>query len=406
MQIDRMDARPFLVSELPTQRRQLRLAIITETYPPEINGVAMTIGRMVNGLQARGHQLQLIRPRQHAQDVARTDDNYEELLRRGLPIPRYDGLKFGLPAKQALTRAWTYKRPDLVHVVTEGPLGWSAIAAANKLKIPVTSDFHTNFHSYSKHYGVGWLNKPIHAYLRKLHNRSLLTFVPTEEIARTLEGAGYRNLSVVARGVDTRLFHPERRDDELRASWGLKPGEVVVAYVGRLAAEKNLPLVLRTFESMRASGRPCRMLWVGDGPERAGLAERYRDHLFAGMRTGEDLARHYASADVFLFPSTTETYGNVTIEALASGLAVVAYDYAAAREHIRPRQNGMLAGLHDEAAFIDAGRELATHAGLLADVRRQAANSVAHLSWDQVVAEFESCLIDVISTWEEHREQT
>ncbi|WP_137939516.1 glycosyltransferase family 1 protein [Chitinivorax sp. B] len=401
-----MDTRLLVMSDLPVLRQQMRLAIVTETFPPEVNGVAMTIGRMVQGLQDRGHQLQMVRPRQGAHDQPRDAGGYQELLRLGLPIPRYQGLKFGLPAKQALISAWMRKRPDLVHVVTEGPLGWSAISAANKLRIPVTSDFHTNFHSYSKHYGFGWLNKPIHAYLRKLHNRSLLTFVPTNEMQAALEGAGYRNLAVVARGVDTTLFNPDKRSVVLRTEWGITADELAVCHVGRLAPEKNLQVVARAFEAIRATGRPCRMVWVGDGPERQALQAQFPDHVFAGMRKGDDLARHYASADIFLFPSLTETYGNVTIEALASGLAVVAYNYAAAREQIRPRQSGMLAGVGDEVAFIDAACELAKHPQLLEDIRHQAAQSVTHLSWAQIVADFETYLINVLNHWEARHEQT
>src|SRR6202008_1215046 len=126
----------------------------------------------------------------------------------------------GLPARRALERLWTLRRPDLVHIVTEGPLGWSALQAAEKLKLPAVSDFRTNFHAYSAHYGVGWLKTPIIAYLRKFHNRTLFTLVPTEGVRNELAGLGFRGLRVIARGVDTRLFDPARRDEQLRASWG------------------------------------------------------------------------------------------------------------------------------------------------------------------------------------------
>src|SRR6185503_1364513 len=127
---------------------------------------------------------------------------------------------------------------------------------------------------------------------------------------------------------------------------------VVALYVGRIAPEKNLPLVLRAAEAMRAANPRVRLVLVGDGPDRAALQARHPGHVFAGMRTGEDLAAHYASGDVFLFPSTTETYGNVTMEALASGLAVIAYDYAAAHKHIRHDVNGLLAKFEDADAFL------------------------------------------------------
>jgi len=142
------------ISELAPRSSQLRLAMVTETYPPEVNGVARTVYMMVEGLRERGHAVQLVRPRQNDTDRAATDGDYEELLRPGVPIPRYSQLRMGMPAKQMLLRTWSLKRPDIVHIATEGPLGWSALAAARKLRIPVATDFHTNFHAYSKHYGV------------------------------------------------------------------------------------------------------------------------------------------------------------------------------------------------------------------------------------------------------------
>ena len=165
-----MDAAEFTCQTLPSMRPQLRIAVVTETYPPEVNGVAMTLGRLVNGLQVRNHQVQLIRPRQHSDDQPQPTATLSEHLQRGIALPRYEGLKMGLPAKAALTRLWTRQRPDVVQIATEGPLGWSALAAANKLRLPVASDFHTNFHSYSSHYGFGLLRRAIVAYLRKFHN--------------------------------------------------------------------------------------------------------------------------------------------------------------------------------------------------------------------------------------------
>jgi glycosyltransferase involved in cell wall biosynthesis len=390
-----MDSAQILMQQLPTTSRSLRVAIVTETYPPEINGVAMTIGRMVAGLQNRQHQVQLVRPRQGREDSPLKQPGLEEVLKPGVAIPRYDALKLGLPAKQALIRLWSLKRPDIVHLVTEGPLGWSALAAANKLKIPVSSDFHTNFHSYSKHYGIGWLKNPIAAYLRKFHNQTLCTMVPTESIRVELEALGMKNLRVVSRGVDTALFTPRHRSSQLRGAWGAGSGDLVAIYVGRLAPEKNLPLTLSAFEAMRQVNPRMRLVLVGDGPERAALQARYPYHVFAGMRVGQDLAAHFASGDIFLFPSTTETYGNVTMEALASGLAVVAYGYAAAAEHIRHEMSGLLARYDDAAEFTRLATELATD---LARVKRlgAAARTVTEkLDWSWIVAEFESALMEL-----------
>lgn len=366
----------------------LRVAIVTETYPPEVNGVAMTIGRMLQGLLRRGFDIQLVRPRQHALDAAQSTTRLQEVLVRGVPLPRYYGLRAGLPAARTLRRLWQGKRPDVVHVVTEGPLGNSALAAARRLGIPASSDFHTNFHSYSRHYGFGLLQPVIAGYLRRFHNRTACTFVPTRELQGQLEAERYRDLLVVARGVDTALFNPSRRSAELRSSWGVSNGQLVAIHVGRLAPEKNLPLVLTAFDQIKLCVPSARLVLVGDGPQRAELQRRHPEHIFAGMRHGVDLASHYASGDLFMFPSLTETFGNVTVEAMASGLAVVAYDYAAAREHIVHGESGQLAPVGDSAAFVRLAAELALDDGLKARLRRNARRAAERIDWDEVVDGF------------------
>ena len=387
----------IICQQLPAARGSLRIAVVTETYPPEINGVAMTISRMVDGLQQRQHQIQLIRPRQSRHDSAASEPQFEEVLQYGISIPRYDSLKMGLPAKQALLRLWSIKRPDIVHIVTEGPLGWSALSAAVKLKIPCSSDFHTNFHSYSKHYGVGWLKRPIVAYLRKFHNKANCTLVPTKAMLADLEQHGYLNLRVVARGVDTRLFCPAKRSAALRQQWGVKPQQPVAMYIGRLAPEKNLPVVLQAYSAMKSTRPDVRLVLVGDGPQRAALQAANPDFIFAGMRSGEDLAAHYASGDIFLFASTTETFGNVTVEAMASGLGVIAYDYAAAAEHIKHGRNGLLADVDNTQGFINLAANLVDDPHRMAELGRRARETAARIDWEYVHDEFEAALLDVIA---------
>ncbi|MEO0004207.1 MAG: hypothetical protein RLZZ22_1899, partial [Pseudomonadota bacterium] len=351
---------PLLVEDWVPERRSLRVALVTETYPPEVNGVALTIDRLARGLRARQHDLQLVRPRQAAVDAGPGEqDPIGPVLMRGLPIPRYPHLRMGLPAKRALLGLWTRRRPDLVHIATEGPLGWSALQAARKLRLPVSTDFRTNFHAYSRHYGIGWLQKPIAAYLRRFHNQADCTMVPTASLRAELEAMGFERLLVVARGVDTQRFDAARRSAALRASWGAGEGEQVLLSVGRLAPEKNLELLLRSYQAMRQLKPALRLVVVGDGPDRAALQQRCPEVVLVGSRSGTDLAEHYASADCFLFPSLTETYGNVTPEALASGLALLAYDYAAAAELIRHGENGLLAPVGDPDAFVRRAIDLA-----------------------------------------------
>jgi len=371
----------------------LSIAFVSETYPPEVNGVAMTVGRLVDGLRQRGHRVSVVRPRQSKADWG----DHQEIAVPGLPLPGYPGLHLGLPAGGQLSRHWQRQRPDLVHVVTEGPLGWSAVGAARRLGIPVTSGFHTNFDRYSVHYGLGWLRPAVAAYLRTLHRRTRATLVPTEALAADLAGEGIAGVRVVGRGVDTQLFDPARRSDKLRADWGVAEGALACLYVGRLAPEKNLNLVRQTFAAIRSVRPDSRLIWVGDGPSAARLRAEPSDQHFAGTRIGADLAAHYASADLFLFPSLSETYGNVVAEAMASGLPVLAYRSAAAAELIDDAANGRSIAPGDENAYLHAALELIGDRQRLATMARAARHAMLPRGWDSVVERFETVVREALA---------
>ena len=363
----------------------MKLALVTETFPPEVNGVAMTLSRLTGGLRARGHEVEVVRPRQKHERGA-TDD----FLVPGIAIPFYDSLRIGLPAVARLEARWRGRRPDLVHVATEGPLGLASLTAAGRLGLPVTSSFHTNFHAYGGHYGVAALRDATLAYLRWFHNRTRLTLVPTRQMVAGLAAERFRGLAVMSRGVDIALFDPARRSAALRAEWGARAEDPVVLYVGRIAAEKNLGLAVEAFLRLRVREPRARFVLVGDGPARDSLARTHPEFHYAGMRRGEELAAHYASGDMFLFASVTETFGNVVTEALASGLATVSYDYAAAREHVRDGVNGFTAGF-DRAEEFHAAVERALAARPRWPMIRETARRTAlALTWDAVVARFEA----------------
>ena len=377
----------------------VKLCLVTETFPPEVNGVSMTLGRLCGGLAARGWRVSVVRPEQ-AEEEWRSptrDFSIDEIVLPGLPLPGYKGLRMGEPAFFSLRNRWRRDRPDVVHIATEGPLGLVALWAARQLKIPVSSTFHTNFDQYTGHYKVGFITRMLQAYMRSVHNACSVTLAPTAEMAASLEASGYRNAGVLSRGVDTSLFSPERRDASLRTEWGVGPRARVFMYVGRVAKEKNIDLAVAAFEeSVLPDRRGDRFVIVGDGPERARLESAYPGILFVGMRSGEDLARHYASADAFLFPSVTETFGNVVTEALASGLVTLAYDYAAGRQCIRTGDNGFLAPFADEQAFVGRARELAAlEEEAFKSIRENARSTALRYSWSNVVESFESILAAV-----------
>ena len=388
---------PIQVDRIYPDKPSLRIALVTETYPPDINGVAHTVSKIVEGLRARGHELMLVRPRHHSDTEAATDSRYQEVLVRGAPIPMYKQLRMGLPAQGALQKLWLKQRPDLVHIATEGPLGWSASRAARKLKIPTSSDFRTNFHAYSQFYGFGWLKGAIVAYMRKFHNATHCTMVPTQGLMAELSKIGFDRLMVVPRGVDTEHFSPSKRDEQLRQSWGATAETQVLLSVGRLAVEKNLDTVVRCFKSLQVRGLPVKLVIVGDGPMRQALERSVPEAIFAGTRTGQDLAKHYASADLFIFPSLTETFGNVTIEAMASGLAVVAYDHAAAGQLIEHKRNGMVLAPNQEAQLFEAARQIVEDTALRTQVRVAARQTAVDRDWSSVIARTEGIFRSLIA---------
>ncbi|MDF9618686.1 glycosyltransferase family 1 protein [Pseudomonas entomophila] len=370
----------------------LRITLVSETFPPEINGVANTLGRLGDGLRQRGHHVEIVRPRQPSDSTVTPDETL--LLCRGWPLPGYPGLQWGEVSMHRLLRRWRRQRPDVLYIATEGPLGLSALRAARRLGIAVVSGFHTNFPQYSGQYGLGLLARMLTHYLRWFHRRTAITLVPSASQRLELERRGFERLGLMARGVDAGLFNPARRSQALRDQWGLGVDDIAVLHVGRLAPEKNLALLRPCMEALEKSypQKRLRLIVVGDGPQRASLEQQLPEAMFCGAQRGEALAGHYASGDLFLFPSLTETFGNVVLEALASGLAVVAYDEAAAAQHIRHGHSGALAMPGDQAAFIDAACWLLEEGETLRRVRLNARQHASRQGWPAIVEQFEGYL--------------
>ncbi len=373
----------------------MKLAIVTETFPPEINGVAMTFGVIARELGRRGHEVTVYRPRRRDLPEDASHPEFHEVPLPGAPIPGYPLLQLGLPAWRKLQDYWRRARPDLVHVVTEGPLGASAVTAAHRLDLPVTSSFHTNFHAYTGHYGFAPLRHLALGWLRHVHNRTQRTFAPTAELCGELTSLGFHNLQVLSRGVDTRNFSPDRRSAGLRASWGAGPDDPIVIHVGRMAPEKNYALLFRAYAAMRAANPRLRIVLAGDGPLRARLIREHRDCIFAGFYSREEIGRYYASADIYIHASLTETFGNVLTEAMASGLAVAGFDYAAAKQFVNDGANGLAVPCDQPEALIAAAVRLATDDALRLRLRSAAPLSLAGQSWENVIARFEGDLAEV-----------
>ena len=257
----------------------LRITLVSETFPPEINGVANTLGRLGEGLRQRGHEIEVVRPRQAGEAPVHNDPHL--MLCRGWALPGYPGLQWGEVSMHKLLRRWRRQRPDVLYIATEGPLGLSALRAARRLGIAVVSGFHTNFPQYSGQYGLGLLARLLTHYLRWFHRRTAITLVPSVSQRLELERRGFERLELLARGVDACLFNPSRRSQALRESWGLAPDDLAVLHVGRLAVEKNLGLLRPCLEALRKTypQKRLRLIMVGDGPQRAALALSQAEQL-------------------------------------------------------------------------------------------------------------------------------
>lgn len=361
----------------------MKIEIVTDTFVPDVNGVAMTLGHLTKGLRQRGHQVHVIHTGNPAED--------DESAVAAIPLPGYKEVRVGLPKPFELRTRWTTKRPDVIYVATESILGKSALKAANTLGIPAIAGFHTNFHQYMSQYGMGGLRPMAMAYLRSFHQRADCTLTPSRDMVERLQQEGFTNVKLLGRGVDTRLFTPEKRCESLRSEWGARAATPVAIMVGRVAPEKNFSLALKSFERMRQAFPDVKCIVVGDGPLRQKLAANHPWIHFAGVRMGEELAKYYASADVLVFPSETETFGNVLLEGMASGLATVSFDYAAAALHVQSGINGFKAAKGDENAFIQlALQALTLRAG--SALREAARDGAEALGWDAIVAEFERML--------------
>ena len=369
----------------------MRFAIVTETYPPEVNGVALTVQGLEHGLRSRGHDVDVVRPRQQQEGAG----GAHEMLVRGAGLPRYPGLRFGLPAPLRLARQWQQQRPDAIYVATEGPLGWSAMRTARRLGIPVASGLHTRFDEYLPDYGAAWLQGTALRWMRRFHNQAEATLVPTRELQQFLLDNGFSRARLLARAVDGGQFDPNKRDAALRADWGIEGEGFAVIYVGRIAAEKNLGLAIKAFRRIQQHRPKARFVWVGDGPMREKLAEQNPDFIFCGVQRGEALARHFASGDLFLFASRSETFGNVTLEAMASGVATVAFNYGAAREHLQSGHSGV--AVDNDENFIAAAVQLANDDEMRMTLGANASRAMQRLHPERVVAEFEALLSELAS---------
>ncbi|HYE57739.1 MAG TPA: glycosyltransferase family 1 protein [Rhodothermales bacterium] len=342
--------------DAPRRPGPLRVALFTGAYNHIADGVSLTLNRLVAYLLDEGVDVRVFAPTipdppvQHAGMLIPVPS---------LPMPGRPEYRVSVGMHRAARRYLAGFAPDLVHVATPDWSGLQARRYALRHRLPLVATYHTHFASYLDYYGLGWLERQGWTILRHFYRRFDRVYVPSVSMADILKGHGFDgNLHLWPRGVDTDLFAPSRRSDAWRTEHGFSPDDVLVTYVGRLVAEKGLSVYAEMVKQLTAEGVPHRSVVVGEGPLRPELEAELPQTVFLGHLEREALAEAYASSDVFVFPSETETFGNVTLEAMASGLPTICADAPGSRSLVLPEKTGLLCPPRDAEAFTEAVRAL------------------------------------------------
>ena len=305
-----------------------RVAIFTDTYAPDLNGVARTLARLDEALTQRGMEVRVFAP---DAPEARSHDRVSRY--RSVAFWAYPELRLAWPSWARLTDDLGGWRPSLIHAATPFGVGLAARAVARRLGVPFVTSYHTSLSEYARFYQLGAISTPGWSFLRWFHNGGRRTFVPTRAIADDLAARGFARLGIWGRGVDARRFNPGWRRDAIREAVGAGPSDTLVLYVGRVAKEKGIDVLLDAARVVQSTTPNVVFAIVGDGPYDAiARANAPASVRFVGRVTGSRLSTLYASSDLFVFPSTTDTFGNVLLEAMASGLAIVGADVGPTRE--------------------------------------------------------------------------
>ncbi|MFN8473552.1 MAG: glycosyltransferase family 1 protein [Anaerolineae bacterium] len=330
----------------------MRVALFSEVFMPKVDGVVTTLRYLLDHLALRGHTSVLFAPEGGPNRYART----VVWGLHGVSCPFYPELKLVPPSVDLRVHLDTF-RPDLIHVFNPFSLGVAGLRQAHRLKVPIVASYHTDVPGYAKRWGLGLLRSPLWAYVRWLHSQADLNLCPSRTTLADLTEQGIPRVKIWTRGVDTKRFTPDKRTEAWR--WQLSQGDPdapLLLYVGRLSVEKRVELLRPVLDALPHA----RLVIVGDGPSRPAL-----ESLFAGTRTiftgyllGDDLANAYAAADVFVFPSANETLGNVVLEAMASGLPVIAPASGGVLEHVIPGDNGLLFARDDVVGLVSAAQQL------------------------------------------------
>jgi phosphatidylinositol alpha 1,6-mannosyltransferase len=363
----------------------LRVVLTTGNYNYIKDGVSLTLNRLVGWLEQHEVEVLVIAP--VADAPAMEHEGRLEPV-RSFAIPTRKEYRIGLSLDDGLRRKISEFSPHLFHIAVPDITGHSALKLAKQMRVPVVSSFHTRFDTYLQYYGLKFLEPWFHRRLRAFYAQCEHLYVPSHSMMDELQEQGLAgaNMRLWTRGVDHQRFSPEWRSLEWRRARGIKDNDVLIAYAGRLVAEKNMALMARVFAALKKRSVPgVRTILLGDGPEAGWMKKAMPDTVFAGFLHGDDLATGYASSDIFFFPSISETFGNVTLEAMASGLPAVNADATGSRSLVREGETGFLVDPADETGMVDRLVQLAVDPALRARYGARAREiAVREHDWDSI----------------------
>ncbi|WP_228702775.1 glycosyltransferase family 4 protein [Salisaeta longa] len=375
---------PLTSSSTATYQPPKRVALFAGAYNHIADGVSLTLNRLVDYLERHGTEVRVFAPTSSNPQI--TDHAGTLVPVRSVRLPGRSDYRLSLGITPSVRDALQDFAPTLFHVATPDLLGRHALHLADAWNVPVVGSYHTHFSSYLKYYHLNLLEDALWGYLRRFYERCEAVYVPSTAMMNILRSHGItNNLKLWQRGVDTDRFTPQKRSMEWRRSHGFGDDEVVVTFVSRLVLEKGLDVYADVIERLEQRGISHRSLIVGDGPAREALEERLDNTVFTGYLEGDALATAYASSDVFLFPSDTETFGNVTLEAMASGVPTVCANAVGSRDLVKDGTTGRLCTPGDVDAFTEAVARLAVDDDLRMRYGAAAHERAQEFRWDAIL---------------------
>ena len=382
----------------------LRVVLTTGNYNYIKDGVSLTLNRLVGWLERNGVEVLVIAP---VAEQAAMEHQGRLLPVPSFAIPTRKEYRIGRRLTAQLKDEIVRFKPDLFHIAVPDITGHSALNFAEKLRVPVVSSFHTRFDEYLQYYHLRFLEPWFHKKLRAFYARCQHLYVPSASMMAELAAQDIAdNMRLWTRGVDHDRFDPARRSQEWRRARGIADDDVVIAYAGRLVAEKNMAVMARVFAGLKARGVAHRTLLLGDGPEAGWMRKALPETVFAGFLHGDELATGYASSDIFFFPSITETFGNVTLEAMASGLPSVTADATGSRSLVREGETGFLVPVDREDQMIERLVQLLSDGQMRKKFGARAREiAICEHEWDGIFARLLSDYNDAVAGYVSSRHQ-